>query len=203
MTSLTYYQVEENKLFFAKRFGLYLGIASMMMMFAGFTSAYIVKKADAATWTTFALPIHFYLSTAMIMLSSVTMHFAYRAFKNNHLKNYKRLLFATTVLGTGFIIAQITGWLRLNYEGIIMQEEISGAFLYVISGMHALHVLVGLLILVISYWSISRKLRNPIYDLTMDVSPKRKFRVELVATYWHFVDALWLYLFIFLLYNQS
>ena len=192
----------ESKEFFAKRFGLWLSIGAMIMMFAGFTSAFIVKKGDAANWTTFTFPVHFYISTLLILMSSATMHFAYRAFKNNRLLDYKKLLLTTLVLGTGFIITQVLGWSRLVADGIILTEEVSGAFFYVISGTHAVHVLGGLVILMISFFGIRAKLKNPVYDLTMDVSPKRKFRVELVATYWHFVDALWIYLFLFLLYNN-
>ena len=193
----------EHQTLYAKRFALWLGIAAMVMMFAGFTSAYIVKKADTDSWTNFVIPSIFFVSTAMILLSSVTMVVAMRAFKHNNLKRYQIWLWATFLLGSSFIVLQIIGWMQMEHSGILMTEEVSGAFFYVISGTHAVHVLGGVIILLVSLFGISRKLKDPVYDLTMEISPKRKFRVELVATYWHFVDALWIYLFLFLLYNHS
>jgi len=193
----------EQKTYFAKRFALWLGIASMVMMFAGFTSAYIVKKADAATWFTFDIPVLFYYSTGLILISSVFMHFAVKSFKNNNVKRYHQLLKLTLLTGTGFLITQFLGWNYLVSQGIFLTTVVSGDFFYVISGMHAAHVLGGVLILVITIISISKKLKNPVYHITQEVSPDRKFRAELMATYWHFVDFLWIYLFIFLMYNHS
>lgn len=199
----TIYHPYETQSFQAKRFLLWLAIGSMVMMFAGFTSAYIVKKADAGSWTQFQLPVQFYISTAIILISSVFMFRAGRAFKQGLLKKYKTYLLVTLLFGIGFLIAQVAGWVSLVGQGIVMKEEVSGAFLYVISGAHAIHVLGGVIILLVSYLKVSRKLRNPLYDLTLEISPDRKFRVELSAIYWHFVDILWIYLFLFLLYNHS
>jgi cytochrome c oxidase subunit III len=174
----------------------------MMMMFAGFTSAYIVKKADSSDWVNFPLPNVFYLSTLLIVLSSITLHIGIRYFKKQDLKGYRRFLGLTLLLGILFIVFQIVGWVQLKHEGIEMAEVISGAFFYVISGTHALHVLGGILILLISLVGISKKIKDPVYDVTMQISPQRLFKVSLVATYWHFVDGLWIYLFFFLLYNH-
>lgn len=193
----------EHQVFYAKRFALWLGIASMVMMFAGLTSAYIVKKADTDSWTNFVIPSIFFVSTGLIVLSSVTMHMGLLSFKQNNLKRYRTWLWATFTLGAGFVALQVVGWIQLVDAGILLTEEVSGSFFYVISGTHAVHAIGGLVILLVSMVGIHRKLKDPVYDLTMEISPKRKFRVELVATYWHFVDALWIYLFLFLLYNHS
>jgi cytochrome c oxidase subunit III len=201
MTSIAAHNIE-NKEFYAKRFALWLAIASMMMMFAGFTSAYIVKKADSADWINFPLPNVFYISTLMIVMSSITLHIGIRFFKKQNLNGYRRFLGLTLILGILFIVFQIMGWVQLQHEGIVMNEVISGAFFYVISGTHALHVLGGVLILLISFIGISKKIIDPVYDATMQISPQRQFKVSLVATYWHFVDGLWIYLFFFLLYNH-
>lgn len=193
----------ENQVFFAKRFALWLGIASMTMMFAGFTSAYIVKKADTSDWANFPIPSIFFISTVLILLSSLTMHLSRRSFNKDDVIGYRKYLLLTLILGTGFLVSQIIGWRQLVDEGILLQTQVSGAFFYVISGTHALHVLGGIVILLISLFRINRKIKDPVYDLTMAVSPIRKFRVDLVNTYWHFVDVLWIYLFLFLLYNHS
>lgn len=194
----------ENKQLYAQRFALWVAIATMVMTFAGFTSAYIVKKGDAETWTNFSLPDIFFASTAMILLSSVTMHLGMRSFKRNSMVAYRNWMLGTFLLGVGFIIAQIIGWQSLVNRGFALTEEVSADFLYVISGAHAVHVLAGVLVVLAALAGIQRKLRQGSANLTQDfIGEKRKFRVELTATFWHFVDALWLYLFLFLMYNHS
>lgn len=191
-----------DKKYFAQRFGLWVAIVSITMMFAAFTSAYIVKRADTMAWTPFSMPKMFYLSTALILVSSFFMWRATRAFKHNELRTYRRSLALTLLFGTAFVISQVLGWLELVNNDLFLNKQVSVAFFYIISGAHAAHVAGGLVIILISWWMVSRKMRDPVYTLTMEVSPERKFKVDLVATYWHFVDLLWIYLFIFLLVNH-
>ena len=188
--------------YFAQRFGLWVGIASIVMMFAGLTSAYIVKRADTVNWTQFSMPFVFLLSTVLILVSSYFMWRATRAFKQENLKSYQRNLLLTLLFGIGFIVSQFQGWLALVRDDLFINEHVSAAFFYIISGAHALHVGGGIVILAISFLVVSRKMKNPVYSLTMEVSPSRKFKVDLVATYWHFVALLWIYLFVFLLVNH-
>lgn len=191
-----------DKRYFAQRFGLWVAIVSICMMFAAFTSAYIVKRADTLTWTSFSMPKVFFLSTAFIVVSSIFMWLASRAFKRSELKSYRRNLSLTLLFGTAFVVSQVIGWIALRNNDLFLNVHVSAAFFYVISGAHAVHVAGGLVILAISWWMINRKMRDPVYSLTMEVSPARKFKVDLVATYWHFVDLLWIYLFVFLLVNH-
>ena len=193
----------QDRVIFARRFALWMSLGAILMMFAGFTSAYIVKKADATSWTIFSIPKVFYLSTLLIISSSITLWIGQRAFNKAKIERYRLMVGITFVLGVAFLICQVLGWFDLLNDQIFMTQQISGAFFYVISGAHALHVMGGVVILLISLLSISRKIKDPLYDLTMKVSPMRKMRVEMVATYWHFVDFLWIYLFLFLLYNHS
>jgi cytochrome c oxidase subunit 3 len=191
-----------DRRYFAQRFGLWVAMVSITMMFAGFTSAYIVKRAQELAWTSFSMPWVFSLSTALMLVSSFFMWRATRAFKRDNLKAYRRGLVITFLLGVGFVVSQVAGWMVLVREGLFLNTDVSAAFFYVISGAHAAHVAGGLVILFISWLTVTRKMRNPVYSLTMEVSPARKFKVDLVATYWHFVDVLWIYLFIFLLINH-
>jgi len=191
-----------DRKFFAQRFGLWVAIVSITMMFAGFTSAYIVKRADSINWTQFSMPGMFFISTVLILASSYCMWRATRSFKHDNLRAYRNNLLLTLVLGVGFVIAQVLGWFQLVNNELFLDRHVSAAFFYVISGTHAAHVAGGIVILAISHWSVSRKMHNPVYTLTMELSPARKFKVELVATYWHFVDLLWIYLFVFLLVNH-
>jgi cytochrome c oxidase subunit 3 len=180
--------MEQRKKIHPHKFTLWVGIGSLLMMFAGLTSAYIVKR-NQANWQTFDLPQLFWYSTAVIVLSSVTFLLAEKAFKQREMSKYRSLLSATVILGVLFIILQSLGFQQLSAKGITLQANVSYSFLYVIVGLHAAHVLGGLIALVLLFAkAFSKKTRN--YN---------SVPVELVSTYWHFVDVLWIYLLIFLI----
>ena len=156
------------------------------MMFAGFTSAFVVKR-DAAGWTTFSIPRAFWYSTATILISSLTMQIALRSFKERDRIRYRNLLTVTAVLGIVFMLLQWAGFREIWRSGITFRGSGGGQFLYVIAGLHVVHVLGGVIALLLMVArSYGSKVRN------YNVVP-----VELMATYWHFVDLLWLYLLIF------
>lgn len=170
------------------KFTLWVGIGSIMMMFAGLTSAYIVKR-NQANWVTFELPVVFWFSTAAIVLSSITLVMASKAFKVRAMGKYRNYVIATLALGVLFILLQVAGFRQLWQAGITLTGNVSYSFLYTIVGFHAAHVLGGIIALVVmSLKAFSSKVRN--YSTVP---------VELMGTYWHFVDILWLYLLIFLL----
>lgn len=172
------------------KFALWAGCASILMMFAAFTSAYIVRHAQG-NWLEFRLPDIFFVSTALILMSSLTLHGAFRAFSKGAESKYKMLLLATFGLGIGFIISQYYGWLAMRDIGIFLDGNPSGSFVYVISGVHAAHVLGGIGALALALYHA--------FLLRFQVTPTRKLRLELTLTYWHFVDFLWIYLLFFLL----
>jgi len=176
-----------------QKFALWTAMASIMMMFAAFTSAYIVRQA-AGNWLEFSLPNIFYLSTAIIILSSITLHLSYHGFKSGRELQYKSLLIVSFVLGISFIVSQYIGWQTLFASGVDMKGNPAGAFLYVITGVHALHILGGIGTFIVAL----------LHAFTLDykVTEKRKLRFELVVQYWHFVDLLWIYLLIFLLITR-
>jgi cytochrome c oxidase subunit 3 len=179
-----------------KKFALWAAIASICMFFIGITSAYIVKKgADIATghWQLFKTPAMFFYSTLFIVLSSITLLLAKKYFLKGDRIGYKWAMFATSILGTAFLIMQYAGWRALISIGIYVGGRLSnpsGSFFYIISGAHALHILGGLMIL---YWMTAKA-----FFKTKNV--QSKIGIELVNTYWHFVDVLWLYLFAMLLF---
>ncbi len=171
------------------KFALWISLASILMMFAAFTSAYVVRKA-AGNWLDYEIPGVFYLSTIVIILSSITLHGAYLNFNKQKETLYKSLLGATFVLGLLFIILQYQGWMTLFGLGIELSGNPSGSFFYVISGVHAAHVLGGLAVLFVALIHA--------FGLPFVPSLRRKLRLELSLHYWHFVDLLWIYLLIFL-----
>jgi len=184
-----------------KKFGLWLGLGSIIMMFAGLTSAFIVRHAQG-NWTAYKLPDLFWISTVVIILSSLTLIIGERAIKKENQLLYKRMIGLTFLLGIGFAVLQYYGWLALSSIGIILQgNDPSGAFLYVISGIHVLHVVGGLIFLAAFYLKTFKKV-DAAEQLIEDMKPEKFLGIELLSTYWHFVGVLWLYLFFFFQYYQ-
>jgi cytochrome c oxidase subunit 3 len=171
------------------KFTLWIGIGSIIMMFAGLTSAYIVK-GSLPGFSAVQMPQIFYYSTAVMLISSVTMQWALKSFKERGMQQYRRLITVTVILGIGFIAMQIIGFSQLWNNGTKLQGSTgAGQFLYVIFGLHAVHVLGGVIaLLVIFIKAFSARIRN--YNAVP---------VEVMSTYWHFVDLLWVYLFVFFL----
>ena len=180
--------MEQRKKIHPHKFTLWVGLGSIVMMFAGLTSAYIVKR-NQANWTSFELPVLFWYSTAVIIASSAVLYFSSRAFSTREMAKYRTGVSVTVLLGVLFIVLQVMGFQQLWAKGITLQANVSYSFLYVIVGLHAAHIIGGIVALLILYANaFSKKIKN--YD---------SVPVELVSTYWHFVGILWVYLLIFLL----
>lgn len=173
-----------------KKFALWVALASIMMMFAALTSAYIVRRAGG-NWLEFPLPSLFFYNTITIVASSITLHLSYRAFQQGNAFLYRILLLVTLLLGFLFVGLQYQGWTLLEAMGVPLRLNPSGDFIYVISAIHAAHVLGGIATLIVASLHA--------YTLPYKVTPARKLRFQLTLTYWHFVDFLWLYLLVFLI----
>jgi cytochrome c oxidase subunit 3 len=171
------------------KFALWVAIASIIMMFAGLTSAYIVKSGQAG-WVRVQTPKVFWYSTAVLLISSITIQASLRSFKQRAMSQFRILFLLTWLLGIVFVCLQWTGFKFLWNHGVRFSGAGEGQFLYIIFGLHALHVLGGLVALTIiagrQYFGKTRS-----YNATP---------VEVISTYWHFVDILWLYLLIFFIW---
>ena len=180
---------QQRKRLHPQKFALWVAMASILMMFAGFTSAYIVKRNDS-NWLQFNLPPVFWYSTAVILISSLTVHLAAKSFKARNMARYRTLITITAALGVLFVVLQWTGFEYLQSHGVKIigsQSNASASFLGVITGVHMLHVLGGVIALLVMFFrAFNRRQKN--YS---------SVPIELAGTYWHFVDAIWLYLFIF------
>jgi len=176
----------------AIKLALWVGCASIMMMFAAFTSAYVVRKG-AGNWLEFKLPNQFFISTLFIILSSITLQLTYQNFKKGNELLYKTFMTATFILGVSFLAMQYLGWKELTKFGIFLDGNPSGSFVYLISGTHATHVLGGLIVLIVALAHA--------FILPFKPVQKRLLRLEMTLTYWHFVDFLWLYVLLFILYS--
>lgn len=167
---------------------MWIGIGSIIMMFAGLTSAYIVKREQAG-WVSFNLPAAFWISTGVILASSLALMLALKKFKEREIQAYRIFIASAFFLGVLFIIFQVVGFSQLMKQGITFTGKVSYSFLYVIVGIHALHVLGGVIALMVMFMKAFR-VKTKSYN---------SVPLEVVSTYWHFVDILWIYLLIFLL----
>jgi cytochrome c oxidase subunit 3 len=183
--------VDQNKKIHPHKFILWVGIGSIIMMFAGLTSAYIVKREQPG-WTSYTTPIAFYYSSAIMLISSLTIYLAGKSFRERRMVRYKKLVAATAILGLVFILLQWMGFRHLWVTGTTLHGSGAGQFLYIIAGLHALHVFGGVIAL-FALWLKARNTRIRSYNWVP---------VDVVSTYWHFVDLLWIYLFIFFLMVQ-
>jgi len=181
---------EQRKKIHPHKFTLWVGLGSVIMMFAGLTSAYIVKGSQPE-WTTVDIPSVFYYSTLVILVSSITVQMALKGFKERKMKQYRRLISVTALLGTAFIILQVVGFSQLWSSGVDFAGSGAGQFLYIIFGLHMLHVLGGVIALLITF----------IKAYTSRVRNYNPVSVEVISTYWHFVDLLWIYLFVFFIWT--
>jgi cytochrome c oxidase subunit 3 len=177
---------QQNKIH-PKRFALWLGIAAIVMLFASLTSAYIVRQG-AGDWKSFKIPTIFWVNTIVILASSGTIQWAVNAHKKYNDSAYKLAITLTTLLGAAFLVGQYIGWIDLMKNGNFIDGNPAESFFYVIPGIHAVHILGGLIVLVVM----------TIRAFVKPFNPNKLLGVELIATYWHFVDFLWIYLFIFL-----
>ena len=173
---------------------LFLGMISIVMLFIGFTSGYIVRKAEG-NWLEFDLPDAFFISTAVIILSSLTIQKSLQAAKNNQFETVKRYLAITLALGLSFTFLQYEGWSQMTEMGVFFTGENSnaaGSFVYVITLVHLVHLIAGLISLAIMYVRAKKEM------YTAD----NALGLELGVIFWHFLDGLWIYLFLFFLFTR-
>ena len=178
----------------AKKFNLWLGMIGMFMMFAALSSGFIVYTAsgvDKGIKT--ILPYAFMASTGVIVLSSLTMQLAYRAAKSGSVNRQKVLLSITILLGVAFFFLQFHAWSVLVERGItFVNSTASQSFLYVFTGMHLAHIFAGVLVLGRCLFGVMRNIPHG----------NNIFRMELANIFWHFLDLLWIYIYVFLLLNE-
>ena len=171
------------------KFTLWVAMGSITMMFAGLTSAYIVKR-NQANWAMIQVPTIFWWSTAVMALSSVTIQLAVRDFRERKLGRYRMLVTTTAILGALFLVLQGVGFWQLTRQDIRLVgagSNPSYSFLLAIASLHGLHVLGGVVALLVMFAkAVSARYRS--YS---------SIPIEVAATYWHFVGILWLYLVLF------
>ncbi len=168
---------------------LWVSMISMTMLFAGLTSAYVVSR-NRTDWVSFDLPNAFYISTFLIVASSITFMLAKFFIKKDNRQLTTLFLILTLFLGIGFMFFQLEGFnalLKANLFFTGEQSTVKSSFIYGITGAHLAHVLAGILVLLVVFYN----------HITKKYTAANFLGLELGAIFWHFVDILWIYLFLF------
>jgi cytochrome c oxidase subunit 3 len=169
------------------RFGLLAFLGTVSMLFIGFTSAFILRRASS-DWQPLVAPPVLWANTGLLLLSSITLEVARRRLRGWDLPAARGFMAATTVLGLLFLAGQYAGWRALQAQGVFLSSNPHSSFFYLLTGVHGLHLLGGLV------WGLATFFRMRGLSFTPGEDGLRLF-----ATYWHFLGALWLYL-LFLLF---
>jgi cytochrome c oxidase subunit 3 len=176
------------------RIGMWVALASILMMFTALSSAYIVRAASSTDWQPLRMPRMLLLSTALILLSSGTLETARRKLKDASSQAHKRWLLFTVVLGVGFLVSQLLAWRQLVRQGVYVASNPHSSFFYLLTAAHGVHLLGGLAAL--AYLSLRRR---ALPDNAPAVA-KAQAGADAVTLYWHFMDFLWIYLFVLLFF---
>ncbi len=174
-----------------KKFALWLFIISISMIFAAMTSAYIVKQSEG-NWLIFDMPDAFIWTSVVIIISSITMQWAYFAAQKDNLQQIKVAVLLTSILSIVFLVGQYYSWAQLVSQDVYFVGNPAGSFVYVFTGLHAFHLISGIVFLFIVLYSAMK----------YKIHSKAMVQIEMCTTYWHFLGGLWLYLYLFLLTNN-
>lgn len=186
---------------FAKRrepfgFMLWLGVVGSSLLFLGIFVAYLVRMHGHGGQF-IALPDMFWLSTLVILFSSILLHEANLAFQQERFLHYRLFLGATLVLGITFMLLQASGWMEMIENGFLVYENTTIGLVYLLTGLHLLHILAGVIYLGLIFQKAVKN-RSYVDSFVYSVNAPNILKLKLITRYWHFVDALWLVIFLFM-----
>ncbi len=167
---------------------MWMALVAIVMLFAAFTSAMVVRKGGSSDWAAIALPQVLYFNTVILLASSVALEISRRALAAGMASRFKVWLYATSILGVAFIGGQLVAWRELASRGVYLSTNPSSSFFYLLTAAHGLHLLGGLIALFYLVW------RAP----QLAAGLKKRVAVDVTSLYWHFMDGLWIYLLILL-----
>ena len=169
---------------------MWVGLASILMLFIALTSAYIVRGVPALSggdsdWLPLAMPRILWVNTAVLLMSSVSIELARRALKKNEYDRFKAWISLTTLFGASFLVGQLIAWRQLAAQGVFINSHPHSSFFYLLTSLHGVHLLGG--VIALAYVTVAA--------LRMRIGFKRRTAVDVTSIYWHFMDGLWIYLF--------
>jgi cytochrome c oxidase subunit III len=173
----------------AYRLGMLLGLASILMLFVALSSAYVMRQGEPQGWQPIAMPPLLLPNTLALLLSSFTLELARRALKQQRVGPCRRWLMLSTLLGVIFLSGQLVIWRTLVTQGIYLGSNPHSSFFYVLTGTHGVHLLGGM----VALGAVTLRARQPNRKIGASQTA-----LDVTALYWHFMDGLWIYLFLLL-----
>ncbi|MDT7602126.1 MAG: cytochrome c oxidase subunit [Acidobacteriota bacterium] len=172
------------------RIGMWVAVASILMLFMALTSAYVFRAAVSG-WQQLRTPPLLWVSTGVILASSVSFELARRGLRRDDAAAYQRWLGVAVLLGFAFLASQFLAWRGLIAQGVYLASSPHSSFFYLLTALHALHLSGGIAALCYLLLRARREARGT----TAVNKVKRRAAVDAVGIYWHFMDGLWIYLF--------
>ena len=170
------------------KIGMWVALAGIVMLFAGLTSAMVVRRGMSFDWVSIAVPRLLWVNTGILLVSSLTLEFSRRSLTANAAANFMRWLGVTVGLGVAFLAGQLVVWRELAARGVYLATNPSSSFFYVFTAAHGVHLLGG--VLALGYVAL--------HAGRIALGRERRTALDVAAIYWHFMDALWIYLFFLL-----
>lgn len=186
--------------FHPHRIILYLLIGTMSALFLSFTFAYVYTRIQHQV-PPVKIPVIFIFNSIILVGASISLHFATQHFKTDQTNQYKHCLLITILLTMFFLIGQVLGWSQLLRQELGANLQNGLSYLYLISGLHFVHVLFGLPFIILFYLQLLRKTQDPVNTLLYFADPEKKLMLHIITVYWHFMDILWIYLVTFFAVN--
>jgi cytochrome c oxidase subunit 3 len=195
--------INENRNFLIHPSFIALGLLLMGVtaLFVGFSFAYIYTRVQSGL-EPLQLPVLFIVNTLILLASSYVLVKSMDYYRSDETEKYKKSLGLTLLLTLLFLASQIVAWKQLLTEGIAINHSNMASYLYIISGVHFAHVIAGIPFLAVFYYRAVKQIVEPISVLVYFTDPVKKRHLKMMTLYWHFLDALWIYLVVFFLVNM-
>lgn len=191
---------EKNYLIHPHAIALYILLMGVSSLFIGFSFSYLYSRVQSGI-PPIKLPNLFVANTLLLLASSYTLNKCMQHYKADKTEQYKAFLGYTLLLTTLFLISQIFAWNQLYSSGILLTHSNMASYLYLISGLHFVHVIAGIPFLAIFFYHARKYMVEPVSVLVYFTDPDKKRKLQLLTTYWHFLDGLWIYLVLFFMIN--
>jgi len=180
---------------------LYVSMIGSAVIFLFTVVAFTVSRPIDADFLTINFPKSFVISTFVLLLSSYSVTKILPAFEKDNLEEVKKWLGFTLLLGFAFSISQVAGWKELQAYDILFTGHRSGAYLYVISGLHVLHMVGVMIFAIVLLMECHKTSQDAVKHLMYSTNPYQKVKLKILADAWHFVDAVWIALFFYFLFS--
>ncbi len=180
-----------------------LTILGLSMLFLALTASFVYARVqNGEKMPAIDLPPIFLLNTVILLASSATMNWAKKCYLSDDTEKYQQALIYTIILSLLFMVSQYFGWRALFSSEVFINSNLSASYLYAISILHFAHVIFGLPFLILFLRTAKKQMKEPVSVLVYFSDPEKRMKLRLLTLYWHFLDALWIYLVLFFFVNK-